>query len=269
MEAEGVSFVLNTEADPRSLSAYDAVILCGGARKARSLNADHMDAHGIHYAVDYLTEATKAVLSGKAPGISARQKHVVVVGGGDTGNDCVGTALRQGCACVTQLEMMPAAPDFRACGNPWPEWPRILRTDYGQLEAIAVQGSDPRIYETTVESIHVSEKNEITALTTVRLTRNPEGRMGPVPGTQQVLPCEMLLIAAGFVGCEDKTLSAFSLKADPRGRLLPENGSHHVKDSLFSAGDMRTGQSLVVRALADGREAAREADAFLHGKYTD
>ena len=261
MEAEGISFLLNTEAERESLLAYDAVILCGGSRKPRSLKVEHLDARGVAYAVDYLTEATKAVLSGRNSALSAKGKHVVVVGGGDTGNDCVGTALRQGCLSVTQLEMMPAAPASRAPGNPWPEWPRTLRTDYGQLEAIALQGKDPRIYETTVQDIQVNEHNEICSLTTIRL--NEQHR--PVPGTEQMLPCGLLLIAAGFVGCEDATLSRLSLKADSRGRLLPADGSHHLGGKLFSAGDMRTGQSLVVRALADGRAAAKEADQWLKG----
>ena len=263
MEAEGVSFLLNTEAEPEGLAAYDAVILCGGAKKPRALNVRHMDAAGVHFAVDYLTAATRAVLSGESACISARGKPVVVVGGGDTGNDCVGTALRQGCASVTQLEMMPAAPESRAAANPWPEWPRVLRTDYGQAEAMAVQGCDPRVYETTVQAIRVNENNEIAGLTAVRLSKNAEGRLAPVPGTEKTLPCELLLIAAGFVGCEDATLFRLSLTADARGRLLPADGSHHLGGRLFSAGDMRTGQSLVVRALADGRAAAREADAWL------
>ncbi len=259
MEAEGVSFILNTEADPEQLREYDAVILCGGSRKPRSLRADHMDAQGVHFAVDYLTEATRAVLSGAAPAVSAAGKHVVVVGGGDTGNDCVGTALRQGCASVAQLEMMPAPPAARTERNPWPEWPRTLRTDYGQLEAIAVQGKDPRVYETTVKALLTDAGNGLTGAVTVRLDADHQ----PIPGTEETLPCELLLIAAGFVGCEARTLDTFGLTADARGRLLPENGSHHLGGKLFSAGDMRTGQSLVVRALADGRAAAREADAFL------
>ncbi len=265
MEAEGVAFLLNTEADPEALAGYDAVVLCGGSRKARSLPVAHMDAPGVCFAVDYLTAATKAVLSGRDPDPSARGKHVVVVGGGDTGNDCVGTALRQGCASVTQLEMMPAAPASRTSGNPWPEWPRTLRTDYGQLEAIAVQGKDPRVYETTVRQILTDTHGHLCGVETVRL----DAAHQPVPGTEQTLPCELLLIAAGFVGCEEETLSAFGLTADRRGRLLPEDGSHHLGGKYFCAGDMRTGQSLVVRALADGRAAVREADRFLSQKNTD
>ena len=263
MEEEGIGFLLNTAGSPELTEQFDAVILCGGAKKPRSLNAEHMDAEGVCFAVEYLTEATKALLNGAEPAISARGRHVVVVGGGDTGNDCVGTALRQECASVVQLEMMPAAPEHRTAGNPWPEWPRILRTDYGQEEAAALQGQDPRIYETTVRRIFTDERDQITALETVRLTKNEEGRLIPEAGTEQTLKCELLLIAAGFTGCEEKTLHDFSVTADARGRLMPENGTHHLGGNLFSAGDMRTGQSLVVRALADGRKAAEEADEWL------
>lgn len=263
MEAEGIRFELNREAIPEELQEFDAVLLGGGARKARSLNVEHMDAQGVMFAVDYLTAATKAVLSGTGSTASAQWKHVVVVGGGDTGNDCVGTALRQGCASVTQLEMMPAPPAERTNGNPWPEWPRILRTDYGQLEAISRQGCDPRIYETTVKQILTDENGWISGLETVQLRRTPEGRFEQMAGTEKELPCGLLLIAAGFVGCEDRTLERFALKADGRGRLMPEDGSHHLSGRLFSAGDMRTGQSLVVRALADGRRAAQEINDFL------
>ena len=263
MEAEGIRFELNTEGDPEKLQDYDAVLLCGGARKPRSLNVEHMDAQGVMFAVDYLTAATRAVLGGTASMASAEGKHVVVVGGGDTGNDCVGTALRQGCASVTQLEMMPAPPEERMANNPWPEWPRVLRTDYGQIEAIFRQGRDPRIYETTVKQILTDDQGRITGLETVKLQRTPEGRFANVEGSEQTLPCELLLIAAGFVGCEEKTLASFALQADGRGRLLPADGSHHLTGKIFSAGDMRNGQSLVVRALADGRSAAKEIDSWL------
>ena len=263
MEAEGVHFELNTEAIPEELQGYDAVLLCGGARRPRSLNVEHTDAAGALFAVDYLTAATRAVLDHTAPDPSAKDLHVVVVGGGDTGNDCVGTALRQGCASVTQLEMMPAPPEGRMPNNPWPEWPRILRTDYGQTEAIFRQGGDPRIYETTVKKILTDGQGRVSALETVKLRRTPEGRFEQVDGSEQKIPCGLLLIAAGFIGCEEKTLGRFALKADPRGRLLPEDGSHHLEGRLFSAGDMRTGQSLVVRALADGRAAAKEINAWL------
>ena len=263
MEAAGISFLLNTEADPDQLRAFDAVILCCGSRRPRSLNLPHMDAEGVHYAVDYLTCATRGLLSGSAPVLSASGRHCIVVGGGDTGNDCVATALRQGASSVTQLEMMPKPCTARVPGNPWPEWPRTLRTDYGQLEAISVLGSDPRVYETTVGSIQVDEHNRIRSVETVRLKRTPEGRMEPIPGSERIVPCDLLLIAAGFIGCEEQTLRTLSLEADARGRVLPADGSHALGGSWFSAGDLRTGQSLVVRAVADGRAAAHEADAFL------
>jgi glutamate synthase (NADPH/NADH) small chain len=262
MEQEGVAFRLNTEADPDSLKDFSAVLLCGGARKPRPLNVEHMDAEGVFFAAEYLTKTTKALLEGRDCAF-AKGKHVLVVGGGDTGNDCLGTVLRQGCASVTQLEMMPAPPENRTGGNPWPEWPRTLRTDYGQTEAAAIQGQDPRIYETTVKRILTDGENRLTGVETVKLHRTPEGRMEPVEGTEQTLPCELLLIAAGFVGCDPVTAENYTLHADRRGRLLPEDGSHFLGGKLFSAGDMRTGQSLVVRALADGRAAAQEIDRFL------
>ena len=259
MTAEGVRFLLGTEADPAALSGYDAVLLCGGAKKPRALNVENAGADGVHFAVDYLTAATRSVLSGESPAITARGKHVVVVGGGDTGNDCVGTALRQGCASVTQLEMMPAPPEDRAANNPWPQWPRTLRTDYGQLEAISRQGADPRVYQTTVKRI-IAGDGGITAIETVSLKG-----FDPIPGTEKTLPCDLMLIAAGFVGCEEATASAFDVERNGRGNMMPADGSHHLKGNLFSAGDMRTGQSLVVRALADGRAAALEVHEFLKG----
>ena len=262
MEEEGVTFRLNTEANPETLEKFDAVVLCGGARKPRSLNVEHMDAEGVRFAVDFLSETTGKLLDGEDCNL-AKGLHVLVIGGGDTGNDCVGTVLRQGCASVTQLEMMPAPPECRMAGNPWPEWPRTLRTDYGQLEAISVQGSDPRIYETTVKRILTDEQNHITGAETVKLRRTAEGKMEPIAGSEQTLECGLMLIAAGFVGCDGKTLETLSLIADGRGRLMPEDASHYLGGKLFSAGDMRTGQSLVVRALADGRAAALEADALL------
>ena len=261
MEAEGVRFLLNTEAKPEIMEEYDAVALCGGAKKPRALNAEGVDAEGVHFAVDYLSAATRAVLSGGEPAVTAKGKHVVVVGGGDTGNDCVGTALRQGCASVVQLEMMPAPPVERAANNPWPQWPRTLRTDYGQLEAIHRQGGDPRVYETTVKRIITDASDGVAGVETVRLKG-----FDPIPGTERVLPCGLLLIAAGFVGCETATAERFNVKLNPRGCMMPEHGSHRLRDNLFSAGDMRTGQSLVVRALADGRAAAKEIHNWLGGK---
>ena len=266
MEEEGVRFLLNREGDASLTEDFDAVLLCGGARTPRGLGVEKEDADGVCFAVNYLTEATRAVLEGRESALSAKGKHVVVVGGGDTGNDCVGTALRQGCASVTELELMPAAPAERTPGNPWPEWPRTLRTDYGQLEAAWKQGQDPRIFETTVRQIITDAGGSICAVETVRVRRGESGGFEPVPGTEKKMDCGLLLIAAGFTGCEKGTAEAFLVLPDRRGRLLPEDGSHRLQGKLFSAGDMRNGQSLVVRALADGREAALEIHAFLQGK---
>ncbi len=262
MEAEGIRFRTDTAAGREATESFDAVVLCGGAREPRDPGLARGGAEGVCFAVDYLTRATRALLSGTENPLSARDRHVIVVGGGDTGNDCVATALRQGCASVSQLEMLPAPPQKRAAGNPWPQWPRTLRTDYGQREAAFVQGKDPRVYETTVSSLQTDGQGRLTAAVTVRLD---SGRQ-PVPGTEETHPCELLLIAAGFVGCDRETKAAFGLEADSRGRLMPSDGSHHLGGNLFVSGDMRTGQSLVVRSLADGREAAREADAFLRVK---
>ena len=268
MEAEGIRFRLNTEAIPEELQEYDAVLLCGGARKPRSLNAEHMDARGVMFAVDYLTAATRGVLAGKASEASAAGKHVVVVGGGDTGNDCVGTALRQGCASVTQLEMMPSPPEERTAGNPWPEWPRILRTDYGQAEAAFRQGGDPRVYETTVKEVLSDENSALKAVVTVKV-KFEGGKLTEVEGTEQEYPCDLLLIAAGFTGCERYTPEAFGVPLDARGRVKTEAGSYATEiPGIFTAGDMHRGQSLVVWAIHEGRGCARDIDCYLMG-YTE
>jgi len=263
MEKEGIIFQLETEADPSTLSVFDAVLLCGGAKKPRTLPMENGDIPGIVYAVDYLTEQTKALLNGYPTRISAHDKAVVVVGGGDTGNDCIGTALRQGCSSILQLEMMPAPPEERLSSNPWPEWPRVLKTDYGQAEAAAVFGQDPRQYQTTVTKAIAGADGNLSAVEIIRLKADGNGRMVPVPGTEKIVACDLLLIAAGFVGCEEALPHALDLPLGKRGTLMPENQSHQIRGKYFSAGDMRTGQSLVVRALADGRAAALEIHAFL------
>ena len=187
------------------------------------------------------------------------------MGGGDTGNDCVGTCLRQGCRSVTQLELMPAAPAERTKDNPWPEWPRTLRTDYGQIEAIAVQGADPRQFETTVQRIIPDESGRISEIEVVSVSRSADGRMLPVDGTQRRLSCQLLLIAAGFVGCEQETADLFNVNLNRRGVPDIYVGTHRIAPGLFTAGDMRSGQSLVVRAIADGRAAAIEVNQHLMG----
>ena len=272
MAAEGVEFRTGCDVG-RDLPAqalleeYDAVVLCCGAKNPRPLPPAE-GILGAYFAVDYLTAATKALLDGGAP-IDAAGKDVVVVGGGDTGNDCVGTAIRQGCRSVIQLEMMPQLPAVRAKDNPWPQWPRVCKTDYGQEEAAALFGADPRRYQTTVKECRTDEAGALSAVVTVRLEpKEEDGRrfMAQVPDSEEELPCQLLLIAAGFLGPEDYAADAFGLSRNGRSNVSTAPDSHATGvNKVFAAGDMRRGQSLVVWAIAEGRAAAREADEYLMG----
>ena len=273
MTAEGVEF--RTGADVGKtlpaqdlLKEFDAVVLCCGATQPRDLAVPGRELDGVWFAVDFLKETTRALLdSGLAEGTypSAKGKHVVIVGGGDTGNDCVGTCIRHGCASVTQLEMMPKAPDQRAKNNPWPEWPRVCKTDYGQEEAIACFGHDPRVYETTVAELMGDKDGKLEAVKTVRLGSDRQ----PIPGTEEVHDCELLLIAAGFLGPQDYVPQVFGLERTPRSCVKTAEGGYATGvPGVFAAGDMRRGQSLVVWAIREGREAAREVDQYLMG-YTN
>ena len=275
MEAEGIEFrtgvnIASGEQAAELEREFDAVLLCCGSKTPRDLNVPGRDASGVWFAVDYLTAATKAVTGETAsPAVSADGKRVVIVGGGDTGNDCVGTAIRQGCASVVQLEMLAKLPDSRAASNPWPQWPRVCKTDYGQQEAIACFGHDPRVYQTTVKEIVKNDAGEVCALQTVRLAseRDPESgrmRMREIEGSEQTIPCELLLIAAGFVGCEQYVADAFSVGRTPRGSLSTAPDSYQTENpKVFAAGDARRGQSLVVWAITEGRACAEEVDRFL------
>ena len=261
----GVNIGRNKQAD-EILAEFDAVILACGASKPRNLAVPGREAEGIYFAVEYLTEATKALLNKQNPVITAKDKKVIIIGGGDTGNDCVATAIRQGAASVTQLEMMPKLPDSRAEDNPYPEYPRICKTDYGQQEAIAVFGSDPRIYETTVKSFQADEQNQLKSAELVKV--HFENRQ-MIEGETWSVDADLVLIAAGFLGAEDSIAEAFGITLNARS--LPEtlDDSHQTAvPKVFTAGDMHKGQSLVVRAIADGRAAAKEVDYYLMG-YTN
>ena len=275
MTAEGVEFVTNTNigvdiTSEQLLSAYDAVLLCCGAKKARTLNVGEESVGNVFPAVDFLTQTTKALLEagcntetflGAKGYVSAKNKKVVIVGGGDTGNDCVGTCLREGCASVVQLEMMPQPPVERPSSNPWPEWPVQLKTDYGQEEAIYTFGEDPRVYTTTVKEVIANKRGNVKAVKTVKLNG-----FEPIDGTEEIIPCDLLLIAAGFTGCEDYTPESFGVARTERGVVAATEGSYATNvDKVFTAGDMRRGQSLVVWAIAEGRNAAVEVDQFLMG----
>lgn len=282
MEAEGITFVTGVDVGKdikaeKLLKEYDRVVLACGASNPRDINAPGRDAKGIYFAVDFLKANTKSLLDshfedGKF--VNTKDKNVVIIGGGDTGNDCVGTAIRHGCKSVTQIEMMPKAPEKRAENNPWPEWPKILKTDYGQEEAIAVFGHDPRIYESTVKEFIKDKSGSLKAVKIVRLSweKDPAtGRMSmkEVPGSEQVLDAEIVLIAAGFMGSQKYVTDAFKVELTERTNVKTEAGAYKTSvDNVFATGDMHRGQSLVVWAIREGREAAREVDESLMG-YTN
>lgn len=282
MEEEGVRFITNTDAaaDGKAaelLKEYDRILLCCGASNPRDIKVPGREAKGIYFAVDFLKSVTKSLLdSGFEDGnyITAKDKHVLVIGGGDTGNDCVGTAIRLGAKSVTQLEMMPKPPEDRAANNPWPQWPRVLKTDYGQEEAIAVFGKDPRVYQTTVKEFLAGKKGEVQKATLVHLKPQKDektGRMNmvPVEGSEETIKADLVLIAAGFLGAEQATADAFSVKLNARTNVDAKEGSYETSvPRIFAAGDMRRGQSLVVWAIREGRDAARAVDESLMG-YTN
>lgn len=284
LEEEGIEFRTgcNVGKDVKAaqiLKEYDRVILACGASNPRDIKAPGRDAEGIYFAVDFLKSTTKALWANdmklkSGSYISAKGKNVIVIGGGDTGNDCVGTSIRHGAKSVVQLEMMPKAPDERMETNPWPEWPKVCKTDYGQQEAIAVFGSDPRVYTTTVKEFVKDKKGKLCKAVLVKLeSRKDEatGRMmmAEIPGSEYTVDADLVLIAAGFLGSESYVTKAFGVEVNGRTNVLTEPGHYatNVKH-VFTAGDMHRGQSLVVWAIREGREAAREVDESLMG-YTN
>ncbi|XGV99073.1 MAG: glutamate synthase small subunit [Leptolyngbya sp. BL-A-14] len=280
LEAEGVTFVCKTEIGKdlpveTLLKEFDAIVLCTGATKPRDLPIDGRDLKGIHFAMDFLTANTKAVLDGQEGDqfISAAGKDVVIIGGGDTGTDCVGTSLRHSCNSVTQLEIMPKPPLTRAANNPWPEWPKVYKVDYGQEEAAAKFGDDPRGYLTTATKFEGDENGHVKAIHTVQVewAKNEKGQFIPqhVPGTEKVMPAQLVLLAMGFLGPEQPLLDALGLDRDPRSNVKADEQTYATSlPGVFAAGDCRRGQSLVVWALNEGRGAARECDRYLM-KHTD
>lgn len=241
------------------LRDYDAVVLACGAKQARGLNVPSIEqAHGIHYAVDYLTSQTKALheQGEHAFGIiNAKGKHVVIVGGGDTGNDCCGTAIRQGAKSVTQIEMMPEPPVERAASNPWPEWPKVLKVDYGQQEAIRVFGHDPRVYETTVKAIETKKDGSIKAVITSKV-KFENRQMVLVEGTEQKLPCDLLIIAAGFTGCESYVADAFGVALTERHVVKTEAEHYHTESAVKPTAAAQT-----AAAAATGSKVGEKSDA--------
>ncbi len=282
MEEAGIKFVVNANVG-KDISAedlkkeYDGIVLACGASNPRDINAPGRDAKGIRFAVDFLSEVTKRLLDSEFKDIPfelAKDKDVIIIGGGDTGNDCAGTCIRLGAKSVTQLEMMPKPSEERLPSNPWPEWPRILKVDYGQEEAIHKFGNDPRVYQTTVKEFIKDKKGNLKEVVLVSLKAEKDektGRMNmvPVEGSEKKVPAQLILIAAGFLGSEKYVTDAFKVETDARSNVKTEAGRFASSQAkVYTAGDMHRGQSLVVWAIAEGRAAAKELDAALMG-YTN
>ena len=254
---------------------FDAVVLCCGATLGRDLPIENRDAAGVHLAMEFLTTNTRYQLDrgfdGTNPALNATGKDVVVIGGGDTGTDCVGTAMRHGCQTLVQVEILPKPPQDRAKDNPWPEWPKTYKLDYGQEEAKARFGDDPRVYLTTATKFEDDGKGNVKAVHLVNIEwgKNEKGQFIPknVPGTERIVPAQVVLLAMGFLGPEQPLLEALAVERDPRSNVKAEHGKFQTSlPNVFAAGDCRRGQSLVVWAFNEGRGAARECDRYLMGK---
>ena len=275
MENEGIKFICNANVgdnvEPQIfLKEYDATVICTGATQPRDLPVEGRTLQGVHFAMEFLTANTKGVLAGSPSPINAAGKDVVVIGGGDTGTDCVGTSMRHGCKSLLQIEILPQPPLDRAADNPWPEWPKVYKLDYGQEEAAAKFGADPRIYLTTVKQFTGDKAGNLKGLVTVEIKweKNDKGQFIPreQPGTEKTLPAQLVLLAMGFLGPEQALLKEINVETDPRSNVKADHGKFTTSlPGVFAAGDCRRGQSLVVWAINEGRGAARECDRYLMG----
>ncbi|MFN0108850.1 MAG: glutamate synthase subunit beta [Blastocatellia bacterium] len=279
MIEEGVIFKTNTSVGhnfpaDKLMSEFDAVVLCGGATKPRDLTVEGRNLEGIHFAMEFLHKNTQSLLDSNLQNgqyISAAGKDVIVIGGGDTGTDCVGTSMRHGCRSLTQFEILPQPPNERAADNPWPQWPKIYQLDYGQEEAAAVFGADPRRYSVMTKRFVGDDGGRVKELHTVEITwtKDDSGRVVPqeIPGTEKVWKADLVLLALGFVGPEpDGLLAQLDVKLDARGNVVIDDNCQTSLPKVFAAGDMSRGQSLIVWAIADGRKAARCIDLHLMGE---
>ena len=277
LEDEGVTFKCGVNVG-KDISAeqlrkdFDSIVVCTGATKPRDLPIPGREGKGIHFAMDFLTANTKSVLNGESSAdfITAKGKDVVIIGGGDTGTDCVGTSLRHGCKSVAQVEIMPKPALTRQKDNPWPEWPKTYKVDYGQEEAAAKFGSDPRVYVTTATKFENDEAGNVKAVHTVQVEwkKNDKGQFVPqnIPGTEKVMPAQLVLLAMGFLGPEQPLLDALNVERDARTNIKAEHEKYTTSlPGVFAAGDCRRGQSLVVWAFNEGRGAARECDRYMMG----
>lgn len=279
MAAEGVVFKagvnIGVDVPASSLkSDFDAIVLAGGATAARDLPVEGRQLKGIHLAMEFLRKNTKSLLDSKlADGeyISAKDKDVIVIGGGDTGTDCVGTSLRHGCRSLTQFEIMDRPPDERAADNPWPQWPKVYKLDYGQEEAKARFGEDPRTYGIMTQKFVGDAEGNLRELHTVNIEwkKDEAGRFGPQPiaGTEKVWPAQLVLLAMGFSGPErGGMLEQLGVELNERGNVAINDNRMTSVEGVFAAGDMSRGQSLVVWAIRDGRDTARQVDLYLMGE---
>jgi glutamate synthase (NADPH/NADH) small chain len=277
LEDEGVTFKCNVNVGvditaEKLRKDFDAVVICTGATKPRDLPIPGREGKGIHFAMDFLSANTKAVLN-DGPGadfLTAKDKDVVIIGGGDTGTDCVGTSLRHGCKSVAQVEIMPKPAATRQKDNPWPEWPKTFKTDYGQEEAAAKFGSDPRVYVTTATKFENDATGNVKEVHTVQVEwkKNEKGQFVPqnIPGTEKVMPAQLVLLAMGFLGPEQPFLDALGVERDARTNIKADHEKYTTNlPGVFASGDCRRGQSLVVWAFNEGRGAARECDRYLMG----
>ncbi len=280
MAAEGVTFVTSCEVGRDVPAAelrtdFDAIVLCGGATKPNDFftKTDGRNLNGIYFAMEFLHANTQSLLDSNHDDgnyISAQGKDVIVIGGGDTGTDCVGTALRHGCRSLLQLEIVPQPPLERAADNPWPQWPKVYKLDYGQEEGKALWGNDPRRFAVQTAKFLGDDRGNLRAIQTVRVEwvkNNGRAAPRPVPGMEREHPAQLVLLALGFSGPENQLLDQLGVEKDPRSNAKAEFGKYATSvPGVFAAGDMRHGQSLVVWAIAEGREAARECDRFLMGE---
>ena len=259
--------------DPRSLlDEYDAVLLATGATKPRDLPIPGRDLQGIHFAMEFLTRNTKSLLDSKlqdATYISAQGKDVIVIGGGDTGADCIGTSLRHGCKSLVNFELLDRPPDQRAPNNPWPQWPRIYRVDYSHAECKEKFGHDPRVYSLLSKEFLGNAQGRLTGVKTVQIDWSKPGEKAPfseIPGSEKVWPADLIFLSMGFLGPEHTVSSMLGVEIDQRSNYKADHGRFTSNvPGVFAAGDCRRGQSLVVWAINEGRGAARAIDEFLMG----
>lgn len=270
MREEGIEFRVNQDVgktvSPTDLvSSFDAVLLATGATVARDLNIPGRDGDGVHLAMAFLTANTKSLLdSDLADGqyISAKDKHVIVIGGGDTGTDCIGTSLRHGCKSLVNFELLPQPPQTRAADNPWPLWPKIFRVDYGHAESEVQFGADPRQFSVLSKTFLRGPDGTLKGVVTVDV----DEQLQEIPGSERTWEADLVLLSMGFLQPEHYLNESLSMDIDPRGNFIANKENFRTSVAkVYAAADCRRGQDLVVRAINEGREAAREIDRDLMG----